>query len=162
MACICLWVGAQSHWLMWGWLLEFQGKNVFVQLWMASLLFVAANTFVLTNIIRNHGDCPVFQQLKAGKFKQNKRLQVCYFKLVLSFCQEFLSNFFPKKLSKTMWSIQHIFLPKIPKTFFFIYNLLYMCISIHMCVCVCEREREKYKFQKKCSQAKTCSLVLSP
>ncbi|CAA3025507.1 GPI mannosyltransferase 1 [Olea europaea subsp. europaea] len=64
LACIFLWMGAQSHWLMWAYLLEFRGKNVFIQLWMASLLFLASNTYVLINIIRNHAYCPVFNLLK--------------------------------------------------------------------------------------------------
>ncbi|KAL2498932.1 GPI mannosyltransferase 1 [Abeliophyllum distichum] len=64
LACIFLWMGAQIHWLMWGYLLEFRGKNVFIQLWMASLLFLASNTYVLLNIICNHAYCPVFKQLK--------------------------------------------------------------------------------------------------
>ncbi|KAL2551333.1 GPI mannosyltransferase 1 [Forsythia ovata] len=63
LACIFLWIGAQIHWLMWGYMLEFQGKNVFIQLWIASLLFLAVNTCVLINIILNHVYCPVFKQL---------------------------------------------------------------------------------------------------
>ncbi|KAH0866012.1 hypothetical protein HID58_083223 [Brassica napus] len=36
--CIVLWIGAQTHWLLWGYMLEFKGVNVFLQLWMASLV----------------------------------------------------------------------------------------------------------------------------
>lgn len=57
---ILLWVGAQFHWLMWAYLLEFKGKNVFLQLWMASIFFLAANTCVLILLIRNHKLSPVF------------------------------------------------------------------------------------------------------
>lgn len=57
---ILLWVGAQFHWLMWAYLLEFKGKNVFLQLWMASILFLAATTCVLILLIRNHKLSPVF------------------------------------------------------------------------------------------------------
>lgn len=71
LACIILWIGAQTHWLMWGYLLEFRGKNVFFHLWVACLLFLAANTFVIINTIRSHLYCPLFKQLKpASKFKQ--------------------------------------------------------------------------------------------
>lgn len=63
LCCIFLWIGAQTHWLLWGYLLEFRGKNVFIQLWVASLIFLAANTFVIVNIIRDHVYCPVFKQL---------------------------------------------------------------------------------------------------
>ncbi|KAF8390953.1 hypothetical protein HHK36_023253 [Tetracentron sinense] len=60
LSCIFLWMGAQIHWLMWGYLLEFKGKNVFVQLWLASLLFLAANTWVLIMIIHHHRLSPIF------------------------------------------------------------------------------------------------------
>ncbi|KAL0342991.1 UNVERIFIED_CONTAM: GPI mannosyltransferase 1 [Sesamum angustifolium] len=33
LACIILWIGAQTNWLAWAYLLEFRGKNVFFQLW---------------------------------------------------------------------------------------------------------------------------------
>ncbi|KAK8344603.1 hypothetical protein V6Z12_A07G089200, partial [Gossypium hirsutum] len=61
LCCILLWMGAQTHWLLWGYLLEFKGKNVFLQLWMASLLFLAANTFILIVLIRHHNYGPVFR-----------------------------------------------------------------------------------------------------
>ncbi|KAB1222258.1 GPI mannosyltransferase 1 [Morella rubra] len=64
--CIFVWMGAQTHWLMWGYMLEFRGKNVFLQLWMASLVFLAANTFVLIKIIRHHRYSPVFKWLEHG------------------------------------------------------------------------------------------------
>lgn len=63
LSCIILWVGAQLHWLMWGYLLEFKGKNVFLQLWIASILFLAANSYLLISVIRNHRYSPVFTQL---------------------------------------------------------------------------------------------------
>lgn len=71
-ACISVWIGAQTHWLLWGYLLEFRGKNVFLQLWMASLLFLAANTFVMINVIRSHAYCPLFKPLKAYSSKSVK------------------------------------------------------------------------------------------
>lgn len=63
LSCIILWVGAQLHWLMWGYLLEFKGKNVFLQLWIASILFLAANSYLLISVIHNHRYSPVFTQL---------------------------------------------------------------------------------------------------
>ncbi|KAK3037155.1 hypothetical protein RJ639_031042 [Escallonia herrerae] len=65
-ACILFWIGAQSHWLMWGYLLEFNGKHVFMQLWMASLLFLAANTYVMVTFILRHTSSPVFKRLEHG------------------------------------------------------------------------------------------------
>ncbi|XP_042478932.1 GPI mannosyltransferase 1 isoform X1 [Macadamia integrifolia] len=73
-SCIFFWVGAQLHWLMWGYLLEFKGKNVFVQLWLASLLFLAANTYVLVMVIHHHLISPVFLPLKKmNSFREDAR-----------------------------------------------------------------------------------------
>lgn len=71
LVCILLWMAAQGHWLLWGYLLEFKGKNVFLQLWVAGLLFLAANTFVLINIIQQHTYSPVFQQSSRAASKKH-------------------------------------------------------------------------------------------
>ncbi|KAM2134556.1 hypothetical protein ACFX1R_004563 [Malus domestica] len=64
LSCIALWVGCQLHWLFWGYMLEFKGQNVFLQLWIASIIFLAANTYVLVSLIRDHIFSPVFAQLE--------------------------------------------------------------------------------------------------
>ncbi|CAM8927597.1 unnamed protein product [Rhodiola kirilowii] len=71
--CIFIWIGAQLHWLMWGYLLEFKGKNVFLQLWMASLVFLAANTWVLTTIIWYHEICPIFIRPEKHVYQDRKK-----------------------------------------------------------------------------------------
>jgi phosphatidylinositol glycan class M len=48
---LALWVGALLHWLLWAYLLEFQGLNTFRQLWVAGAIFFAANIKVLCSII---------------------------------------------------------------------------------------------------------------
>lgn len=53
-SCMILWTSAQLHWLMWAYALEFQGRNVFFQLWMASIAFFLANICVLSTIICHH------------------------------------------------------------------------------------------------------------
>lgn len=55
-----VWMGSQLHWLMWAYLLEFKGRNVFVQLWVAGLMFLAANTFVMLMVIKHHRYTPLF------------------------------------------------------------------------------------------------------
>ncbi|WZZ90738.1 hypothetical protein YC2023_119317 [Brassica napus] len=72
--CIILWIGAQTHWLLWGYMLEFKGVNVFLQLWMASLVFLAANTFVLVKIIQRHRFSPLFGQYVSSDRKNVKKL----------------------------------------------------------------------------------------
>ncbi|XP_048602499.1 GPI mannosyltransferase 1-like isoform X2 [Brassica napus] len=72
--CIILWIGAQTHWLLWGYMLEFKGVNVFLQLWMASLVFLAANTFVLVKIIQRHRFSPLFGQYVSSDGKNVKKL----------------------------------------------------------------------------------------
>ncbi|RXH87703.1 hypothetical protein DVH24_034603 [Malus domestica] len=64
LSCIALWVGGQLHWLFWGYMLEFKGQNVFLQLWTASIIFLDANTYVLVSLIRDHIFSPVFAQLE--------------------------------------------------------------------------------------------------
>ncbi|MCO5553243.1 hypothetical protein L7F22_006764 [Adiantum nelumboides] len=57
--CVLLWTAAQLHWLLWAYALEFEGYNVFFQLWLASLIFFAANVSVLSIIIWHHTSEPV-------------------------------------------------------------------------------------------------------
>ncbi|KAG2259477.1 hypothetical protein Bca52824_078771 [Brassica carinata] len=72
--CIILWIGAQTHWLLWGYMLEFKGVNVLLQLWMASLVFLAANTFVLVKIIQRHRFSPLFRQYGSSDGKNVEKL----------------------------------------------------------------------------------------
>ncbi|XP_050873079.1 GPI mannosyltransferase 1 isoform X2 [Lathyrus oleraceus] len=75
LSCILLWIGAQTHWLMWGYLLEFKGKNVFLQLWVAGLMFLAANIFILVMIIRQHKYSSVFKALEYTHSKHTAKLE---------------------------------------------------------------------------------------
>jgi GPI mannosyltransferase 1 subunit M len=54
LACVVLWMGSQLHWLMWAYVLEFKGRNAFIQLWIAGLMFLAANTFVMIMVMKHH------------------------------------------------------------------------------------------------------------
>lgn len=73
LACIFLWMGAQTHWLLWGYMLEFKGKHVFLQLWVASILFLGANTYVLVHIILRHTVSPVFKRLVSASSKKTRK-----------------------------------------------------------------------------------------
>ncbi|XP_039124770.1 GPI mannosyltransferase 1 isoform X2 [Dioscorea cayenensis subsp. rotundata] len=73
--CISLWMGSQLHWLLWGYILEFKGQNVFIQLWLASLLFLAANTVILLMVIHHHKFSRVFSpSLSAPDSTDTKKL----------------------------------------------------------------------------------------
>ncbi|KAM0052877.1 putative GPI mannosyltransferase 1 [Helianthus debilis subsp. tardiflorus] len=69
-SCVLVWIGAQTHWLFWGYMLEFKGNQVFLQLWAASLLFFAANIYVMITIIRRHTYSPVFKRLVTSRTKK--------------------------------------------------------------------------------------------
>jgi phosphatidylinositol glycan class M len=69
--CMCLWTAAQVHWLGWAYLLEFQGKNVFFQLWLASLVFFAVTVGVLAVLVCKHTLFPTFQQGKLTSIDQS-------------------------------------------------------------------------------------------
>lgn len=56
-----LWSVTQLHWLGWAYLLEFQGWNVFLPLWGASLAFFAANVFAICVVVAHHSYVPVFK-----------------------------------------------------------------------------------------------------
>ncbi|KAK9824503.1 hypothetical protein WJX72_010922 [[Myrmecia] bisecta] len=47
MAATAAWAITQAHWLAWAYLLEFQGQPVFLMLWLASILFLAANVCLI-------------------------------------------------------------------------------------------------------------------
>ncbi|KAL0912325.1 hypothetical protein M5K25_018289 [Dendrobium thyrsiflorum] len=73
--CISLWIGSQVHWLMWAYLLEFKGRNVFLQLWLASILFLAANTSVLLILTQHHVYAPLFQPLVHSRYENSGKLE---------------------------------------------------------------------------------------
>lgn len=49
-----MWFGAQAIWLKLAYDLEFTGRNTFVALWVASLLFMIVNTGIAYNLIKHH------------------------------------------------------------------------------------------------------------
>ncbi|KAK1279281.1 GPI mannosyltransferase 1 [Acorus gramineus] len=72
---LLLWMGAQIHWLMWGYLLEFKGLNVFIPLWFASIFFLFSNTWVLIKVIRYHRFSPVFQKLSESNYIKSRKIK---------------------------------------------------------------------------------------
>ncbi|XP_063932500.1 GPI mannosyltransferase 1-like [Zophobas morio] len=50
----CLWFVAQGLWLTSAYLLEFQGMNTFIYIWLSGLLFLATNTLILTELLKHH------------------------------------------------------------------------------------------------------------
>jgi len=56
-----VWTAAQLHWLWWAYNLEFLGRSMYVQVWLGSLLFLAANAWAITQCIRFHAFQPLFR-----------------------------------------------------------------------------------------------------
>jgi hypothetical protein len=48
------WLAAQGWWLYEAYQLEFQAKNTFVQIWLASIVFGFVNVIILCTIIYNY------------------------------------------------------------------------------------------------------------
>jgi len=46
------WLAAQAVWLFFAYLLEFRGANVFVHVWLASLLFFSVNIWIMSQCLR--------------------------------------------------------------------------------------------------------------
>ncbi|XP_049882267.1 GPI mannosyltransferase 1 [Pectinophora gossypiella] len=59
-----IWLATQGAWLFYAYLLEFKSREVFILIWLKSILFFCANIYVLGQLIKNY--CPGygFGQLK--------------------------------------------------------------------------------------------------
>lgn len=51
---LALWFSTQGLWLLPAYYLEFKGQNTFIYIWMASLLFFAANAFIVYYIVKHY------------------------------------------------------------------------------------------------------------
>ncbi|KAJ0410467.1 hypothetical protein P43SY_002799 [Pythium insidiosum] len=55
------WLGSELHWLYWAFHLEMKGKNTFLPLWLAGVLFFAVNVGILAALMRHHVFTPLFR-----------------------------------------------------------------------------------------------------
>lgn len=55
-----VWMGAQVHWLLWASQLEESGASVFFEVWVAGVIFLAVNAFVLAAVVLATPPRPVF------------------------------------------------------------------------------------------------------
>lgn len=47
------WAVAQLHWLGWAYLLEFEGRAVYLGVWSAGIVFLAANVALIVQLLRS-------------------------------------------------------------------------------------------------------------
>lgn len=59
-----IWVAAQSAWLFFAYLLEFKSREVFILIWLKSVLFFCANIYCLGQLIKSYSPCYGFGQIK--------------------------------------------------------------------------------------------------
>ena len=57
---ITLWFCTEVHWLLWAKGLELDGESVFLQLWVASVLFFVANVYIIGEILKAYAYNPLF------------------------------------------------------------------------------------------------------
>lgn len=57
-----VWTAAQLNWLWWAYNLEFLGRNMYFQVWLGSLFFLAANAWAIAQCIQGHAFHPLFHR----------------------------------------------------------------------------------------------------
>ena len=59
------------HWLGWAYLLEFEGRPVFLAVWAASIVFMAANAALLVQLLRSF-TAPVSFRAQSRSYLQRR------------------------------------------------------------------------------------------
>jgi GPI mannosyltransferase 1 subunit M len=68
-----VWMAAQVHWLMWAYLLEFEGRQVFLGVWAASMVFLCANTWLLFAAVQTFKPSKSFKELSIARRAESKK-----------------------------------------------------------------------------------------
>lgn len=58
-----IWVGAQGAWLFYAYLLEFKSREVFILIWLKSVVFFCANIYCLSQLIKSYSPVYGFGQI---------------------------------------------------------------------------------------------------
>ncbi len=75
LACILIWFITEAHWLYWGYQLEFKGRAVFLELWIASLVFFASNVFFISFLIRRADFMCTWSRMNLKEKKKIKKIK---------------------------------------------------------------------------------------
>lgn len=64
-----IWITAQGAWLFYAYLLEFKCREVFILLWLKSIVFFCANVFILVQLVKSYVPGYGFGQISSVKTK---------------------------------------------------------------------------------------------
>eukprot|EP00803_Ostreobium_quekettii_P004109 evm.model.scf_2711EXC.1 EVM.evm.TU.scf_2711EXC.1 scf_2711EXC:605-5584(+) len=73
MAAVLFWLAAQLNWLLWAYLLEFQGVPTFLIIWMSSVLFLVAHMAVMLSLMWAFRPRQSFLEISSKLFEQGHK-----------------------------------------------------------------------------------------
>lgn len=59
---LAAWALAQLHWLGWAYMLEFKGQAVYLGVWAASIVFLAANVALIVLLLHSFSALTTFRE----------------------------------------------------------------------------------------------------
>ena len=78
---ILFWFCGEVHWLLWAKGLELDGESVFLQLWIASIIFFTINVWIIGELLKGYTSNPLFkngiliQSIQSSSDNNNDKLK---------------------------------------------------------------------------------------